>query len=100
SGSAQSQYGLNLNYTLNSATIFNPKLAGANRDAAAADVTGAAELLRGSVTSQYIAVLQAQARAALQDSLQQTTEGQLELAKAKQAVGAGTVLDVRRAEVA
>jgi outer membrane protein len=100
SGSAQSQYGLNLNYTINSATIFNPRLAGANRDAAAADVNGAAEVLRATVTQEYLAVLQAQARAALQDTLQQTTEGQLELAKAKQQVGAGTVLDVRRAEVA
>src|SRR5439155_17744 len=45
-------------------------------------------------------VLQAQARAALQDSLLQTTQGQLELAKARQSVGAGTILDVRRAEVA
>ena len=100
SDAVQSQYGLNLNYTINSATIFNPKLASANRDAAIADVTGAAEVLRANVTSEYIAVLQAQARASLQDSLQQTTAGQLELAKAKQAVGAGTVLDVRRAEVA
>ena len=41
-----------------------------------------------------------QARAALQDTLLQTTQGQLELAKARQAVGAGTILDVRRAEVA
>jgi outer membrane protein len=41
-----------------------------------------------------------QARAALQDSLLQTTRGQLELAKARQAVGAGTILDIRRAEVA
>jgi outer membrane protein len=100
SDAVQSQYGVNVSYTLNSATIFNPTLARANRDAAEADVNGASELLRATVTQEYINVLQAQARAALSDSLEQTTAGQLELAKARQAVGAGTILDVRRAEVA
>lgn len=96
----QSSYGLNVNYTINSAVLFAPKLYRANRDAAEADVTGAAELLRATVTQSYIGVLQAQARAALQDTLMQTTKGQLELARARQSVGAGTILDIRRAEVA
>ena len=96
----QSSYGIGVNYTINSAVLFAPKLFAAQRDAAEADVTGAAELLRSLVTQRYIQVLQAQARAALQDSLLLTTQGQLELAKARQAVGAGTILDVRRAEVA
>ena len=96
----QSSYGLNVNYTLNSAVLFAPRLYAANRDAAEADVTGMSELLRSGVTQRYIQVLQQQARAALQDSLLQTTQGQLELAKARQSVGAGTILDVRRAEVA
>jgi len=96
----QSSYGLNVNYTINSAVLFAPKLYKANRDAAEADVSGAAELLRATVTQQYLVVLQAQARAALQDTLMQTTKGQLELAKARQSVGAATILDIRRAEVA
>lgn len=96
----QSSYGLGVNYTINSDVLFAPRLVGANRDAAEADVTGATETLRSGVTQQYLAVLQFQARAALQDTLLQTTKGQLELAKARQAVGAGTILDVRRAEVA
>jgi outer membrane protein len=96
----QSSYGVNFNYTINSAVLFAPKLYRATRDAAEADVTGAAELLRATVTQSYLAVLQAQARAALQDTLMQTTRGLLELAKARHAVGAGTILDVRRAEVA
>ena len=96
----QSSYGLNVNYTLNSAVLFAPKLFSANRAAAEADVTGMSELLRSGITQRYIQVLQQQARAALQDSLLQTTQGQLELAKARQSVGAGTILDVRRAEVA
>ena len=96
----QSSYGLNVNYQVNSAVLFAPKLYAANRNAAEADVTGMSELLRSGITQRYIQVLQAQARAALQDSLLQTTQGQLELAKARQSVGAGTILDVRRAEVA
>jgi outer membrane protein len=96
----QSSYGLNVNYTLNSAVLFAPRLYAANRDAAEADVTGMSELLRSGITQRYLQVLQQQARAALQDSLLLTTQGQLELAKARQSVGAGTILDVRRAEVA
>lgn len=96
----QSWYGIGLNYTLNSDVLTAPRQGAANRAAADADVTGAAELLRSGVTQQYLIVLQAQARAALQDTLLQTARGQLELARTRQAVGAGTVLDVRRAEVA
>jgi outer membrane protein len=96
----QGSYGLNVNYRINSDALYGPRIAGARQDAAEASVTGAAEVLRSRVTQDYIAVLQAQARAALQDTLEATTRGQLELAKARQAVGAGTILDVRRAEVA
>lgn len=96
----QASYGIGVSYTLNSDVIMAPKLAGANRDAAEADVTGNAETLRAAVTQQYLLVLQSQARAALQDTLMATTRGQLALAEARQAVGAGTILDVRRAEVA
>jgi outer membrane protein TolC len=96
----QSSYGINLNYTVNSAVLFAPGLARANRDAADADLTGQQELLRAFVTQQYISVLQAEARAALQDTLLLTTKGQLELAQARMSVGAATILEVRRAEVA
>lgn len=96
----QSSYGIGLNYTINSAVLFAPKAFRAQRDAAEADVTGALELLRSAATQQYINVIQAEARAALQDTLSKTTMGLLELAKARQSVGAATILDVRRAEVA
>ncbi|HMC55721.1 MAG TPA: TolC family protein [Gemmatimonadaceae bacterium] len=96
----QSSYGIGVSYTLNSDVLTSPRQTTAARNAAEADVTGASELLRATVTQQYLLVLQSQARAALQDTLLQTTQGQLELAKARQAVGAGTILDVRRAEVA
>ena len=100
SDAVQSSYGLNLNYRVNTATFVTPKAAVANREAVDADITGSSEQLRAAVTQQYLTVLQAQARAALQDTLVNTAESQLELAKAKLAVGMGTSLDIRRAEVA
>jgi outer membrane protein len=100
SDAVQSSYGLNLNYRVNTATFVNPKAAVANRDAVDADISGSGEQLRAAVTQQYLSVLQAQARSALQDTLVKTAESQLELAKAKLAVGLGTSLDIRRAEVA
>jgi outer membrane protein len=96
----QAGYGIRLNYNINSAILFAPKLVGARRDAAEADVVGGAEFLRSRVTQDYLGVLQAQANAALTDTLMATRKGQLELARARQSVGAGTVLDVRQAEVA
>jgi outer membrane protein len=96
----QGNYYIGASYTLNSDVLFQPRLARANREAAEADVSGNAELLRSTVTQQYIGVLQAQARAALQDTLIATAKAQLELARARQSVGSGTILDVRQAEVA
>ena len=96
----QGNYYIGARYALNSDVLLAPRLARANREAAEADVTGNAEVLRATVTQQYLGVLQAQARAALQDTLVATAAAQLELAKARQAVGSGTILDVRAAEVA
>ncbi|MEO8561172.1 MAG: TolC family protein [bacterium] len=100
SDAIQSSYGLNLGYRISSASFLNPKAAMANRDAVEADIVGNSEQLRAAVTQQYLSVLQAQARSALQDTLVTTAETQLELARAKVAVGSGTSLDIRRAEVA
>lgn len=95
----QSSYSIGLNYQINSATLIAPRAAKASRDAAEADVTGASETLRSGVTQQYITALRAEATAALQDTLVETSRGQLDLAKARVAVGAANILDVRRAEV-
>ena len=100
SDAVQSSYGLNLNYRVNTGSFVNPKAAVANREAVEADISGSSEQLRATVTQQYLSVLQAQARSALQDTLVKTAESQLELAKAKLTVGMGTSLDIRRAEVA
>jgi len=98
--SRQSSYSLNLNYNISGAAVFAPRSARASRDAAVADVNSSGEALRAQITNQYITTLQQQAQAALQDTLVQTAAGQLELAQARMKVGAGTILDVRSAEVA
>jgi outer membrane protein len=90
--------GLEANYSV--ATVITPRLQRANLRAADASVAGSTQRLRGTVTQQYINVLQQTARAALQDTLLATAQAQLALAKARADVGAVTPLDVRRAEVA
>jgi len=98
--SRQSSYSVGLNYFINGSVAFAPRSARASRDASEADIANQAEALRAQVTQQYIASLQSAAQAALQDTLVLTAQGQLDLANAKMKVGAGTILDVRTAEVA
>jgi len=100
SDAVTSRYSLGVNYNLSAATFMEPKLQKANRDATEANITDQAELTRANVTSAYLDALAAQANAALQDTLVITAQGQLDLANAKRAVGQGTILDVRSAEVA
>jgi outer membrane protein len=100
SATLQSGYSVGLNYRVNRSTFLTPKAAVATREAVDADISGSSELLRANVTQQYLSVLQAQARAALQDTLVKTAQAQLDLATAKVQVGSGTSLDIRRAEVA
>lgn len=96
----QSSYSLGLNWRLNSATITNPRFERAQVNAVEADIAGAAEFLRNNVSQQYLNVLQAEARAALQDTLVVQAQRQVELARTRASVGSATQLDVRRAEVA
>jgi outer membrane protein len=92
-------YRLGLNYNISAAAAFAPRAARANRAAAEANVTSSAEAVRSAVTTQYIQALAQQATAALNDTLVLTAQGQLDLAEAKMKAGAGTILDVRNAEV-
>ena len=94
-----SSYTLGAQQVLNGATFINPRLQRAALDAAEADVQGSAATLESQVAQTYLNVLQAQARAALADTLLRSAQIQLELARARQAVGAATALDTRRAEV-
>jgi len=93
-------YGANLNYQVNAGVLYAPRAARANRAAAQADVTNAAELLRANVTQQYITALQQQATAAVLDTLVTVSQSNLDLVNAKMEAGAGTIIDVRTAEVA
>jgi outer membrane protein len=99
SDAVTSHYSLGVSYSLSMASFIEPKLQKANRDATEADISGQAETMRDNVTSAYMDALAAQANAALQDTLVVTAQGQLDLAKAKMAVGQGTILDVSSAEV-
>ena len=96
----QSSYSLNLTYQLNAVTFLNPKIQSANVKAADADIAGSAQTVRSTVTTNYLNVLASRAKAELQDSLVIQNNVQLELAKARMAVGSGTQLEVSNAEVA
>jgi outer membrane protein len=91
--------GINLNAQYSLADFLGPKQSRASLDAAESDVRASAQNLRAQVVTQYLNVLQAQARAQLQDTLLVSAQAQLDLARARQAVGAANTLDVRRAEV-
>jgi outer membrane protein len=96
----QSSYSIGASMRLNSASFITPKIQKASRDAVEADITSSEQTLRSTVTQQYLSVLQAEARATLQDTLVASAEAQLALAQARVGVGAGTALDIRRSEVA
>lgn len=95
----QSSYSLNLTYQLNANTFLNPKIQSSNVKAADADIAGSGQLVRSTVTENYLTALASRAKAELSDSLVTQNEVQLELAKAKLAVGSGTQLEVSNAEV-
>jgi outer membrane protein len=96
----QSSLWLGLSYEINSATFITPRLESARRDAVDADIVGSSHTLRALVTQDYLTALKSEAQAILQDTLTRTAQVQLELARARAAVGSGTQLDVTRAEVA
>jgi len=100
SDAMQSSYRLGVNYRLSAATFINPALQKASREGVEADITGVESMVRSNVAQQYLNVLAADARADLQDTLLIAAEAQVVLAKAREIVGSGTELDVRRAEVA
>jgi outer membrane protein len=94
-----SGYSIGINAFYNGAVLMQPRVDRANLSAADADVTSSAASTRAQVVTQYLNVLQAQARAALQDTLLANNQAQLDLNKAREQVGATTSLEVRRSEV-
>ena len=96
----QSQYSVGVQYSVNAASFITPKVQRANSAAVDADIAGASENLTAVVKADYLTALQSLAQAELQDSLVANAKVQLQLAQAKSQVGTGTLLDVRRSEVA
>jgi Outer membrane protein len=96
----QSSFSLDLTYQLNANTFINPRIQSASVKAADADIAGSAQTVRSTVAQNYLTALASRAKAELNDSLVTQSEVQLELARAKLAVGSGTQLDVSNAEVA
>ena len=95
----QSSYWFGLQYDLSTATFITPKLESARRNAVEAEIVGSSHALRALVSLDYLTALKSEANAMLQDSLTNTAQAQLELARARAQVGSGTQLDVTRAEV-
>ncbi|HEX8906287.1 MAG TPA: TolC family protein, partial [Longimicrobiaceae bacterium] len=94
-----SYYSLDLNYSLSGAKLMQPAVARAQERATEQRISGYEANLVSTVRQNYIAALQAweQAQQAERE-VARTTEHE-RLARARLEVGAGTPLDLRRAEV-
>jgi outer membrane protein len=95
-----SNWGLNFNARFSTSQLADLRSAKVSLEAAESDVSAADLGLRSVVVGQFLTAAQAVANAALQDSLLTKVQLDLELAKARTGVGSGTLLDVKRAEVA
>ena len=91
---------LSLDLTISAASWMARRQQAANLAASESDISSAEATLRPNDTAEYFEVVQAQSRETLQDTLLVSTQAALELARAREQVGAATTLDVRRAEVA
>jgi len=96
---SSSQYNLSLSWQLNGQTLTAPGQAHANADAVDADIIGARATLINNVTAQYLTALQSRDNASVTAKQLESTSEALKLAQAKYAVGSGTLLDVRQAQV-
>lgn len=92
-------YGLSLSAQYSAQSFMQPRQARASLEAAEATVNESAQSTRALIVQQYLTALQAQASAALADTLLINLQAQLELNRARQQVGAATALEVRTAEV-
>jgi outer membrane protein len=91
---------LSASYSISPSAFADRQTIKRNVEATETDITAAEQTLRNNIVVQFVAVLQSQATARLQDTLLTTTDAQLQLAQAKLQVGTATQLDVDRADVA
>lgn len=94
-----STYNIGLNYEVSGTRILQPTVARAQARATEERVAGAEANLVAQVTQQYLSVLQAEEIVAQSEREVARTGEHVRLAQARLEVGAGTSLDVRRAEV-
>ena len=94
-----SSYSLGLQYQLDGNALLQPSVQRSQLNATVRRVSGAEALLEAQVKQQYLTVLQAREEVAQALREVERTEEHLRLAQARLDVGAGTPLDVRRAEV-
>ena len=94
-----SDYNVGLSLDLSGAKLLQPAVSRSRYRATERQIEGAAANLEATVTQQYLAVLQAQENVAQAEREVARTAEYVRLAQARLEVGAGTPLDVRRAEV-
>jgi outer membrane protein len=92
-------WSLGINYQLSGQVIATRNMVRAQARATDADIASARTTLETSVRQQYLNALQAQAQVTLAQHVLDRANETLNLARARNAVGQGTLIDVRRAEV-
>jgi outer membrane protein len=94
-----SSYALDINYDLSGAKLMQPRLARAQQRATEQRIVGYEANLVSQVRQEYLAALQAWEQAQQAERELVRTQEHERLAAARLQVGAGTPLDLRRAEV-
>lgn len=94
-----SSYSVGMNLQLNGSTLLQPSVQRAQRRATERRVEGAGASLDAQVAQQYLSVLQARELVAQAEQEVARTLEHVRLAEARLEVGAGTPLDVQRAQV-
>jgi outer membrane protein len=97
--SYSSSYSVNMGLQLNGSTLLQPSVQRAQRRATERRVEGAGASLDAQVAQQYLSVLQARELVAQAEQEVARTLEHVRLAEARLEVGAGTPLDVQRAQV-
>lgn len=97
--SYSSSYSANMNLSLDGSTLLQPSVQRAQRRATERRVEGAGASLDAQVAQQYLTVLQSRELVAQAEAEVARTLEYVRLAEARLEVGAGTPLDVQRAQV-
>jgi outer membrane protein len=99
SSSVGSSYNVNLSWALDGRVLMAPGQSKANLRATQQQIDAANVQLRSAVLTQYLTVLQTNARIAITNQAVTRNQVFLDLARARYQVGQATMLDVRQAEV-